>query len=672
MDNVKHLRISAQQCNFSTKEQTLAHPDAMSEIGFNYEQLFHTHAELYSAVFDSRKHRELLEKYLEKCRVNDIKAILYMNCHILLPSQRDKYEEWAVIGANGSRTMLYETYASGCLNSPWVNNFLEALYQLKGLNISGIFFDGPVYLPCHCPHCQDKFQKRYGIKMGEAKKELLESFMRDTVLGCKDLFYAKVKELNPEWLCYYNEGLFHGRLDSEESKRMLKHNDIIGTEGGFFFGGSPRDVPFTKFSSSAKIAVSVANGEKPPVIFMAGDHKPWAWLLHTPAETRLCYAAILANGASVWYGLHCSPDTLTGETRAAVREMVQFDKRNNHIFEGSRSCAEIALYHSFDTARYYNSSAGFSDFYGGPDLTDKSYIGNYRDSFDGAVAMLTHLNLPFEIVTELNIGRLSEYKVCIAPTAAFVPEFVADKFKIFVEGGGMLIADSEIARYDRANGKMEKCRLEDLFGVEFTGTSKRYSHYNYFCLEGGYAIPERITRFPMVSVQLEFNPVDAMVMGRACPPLAGCYAGKPQDPFSPFIALKQSGGGNAYYIGGNFFEFYKKFTHPSYRWLLESLLYRHYQPEFSLVGATESVEFSVRRLGEATVFALVNFNSAVRPIEHVPSIHGMKIKSRRCFKIVKSLTTGEILQLDPDGTILLSPVREYEFIIAENIEETVE
>jgi hypothetical protein len=501
--------------------------------------------------------------------------------------------------------------------------------------------------------------------MEQAKKGLLERFMKDTVLTCKDLFYAKVKELNLEWLCYYNEGLFSGRLDSEETKRMLRHNDIIGTEGGFFFGGPPRDVPFTKFSSNTKLASSVANGEKPTIIFMAGDHKPWSWLLHTPAETRLCYAAILANGGSVWYGLHCSPDTLKGETRAAIKEMVQFDKNNDHIFNNSRSCAEIALYYSFDTAKYYNSSAEFSDFYGRPDQTDKAYTGNYRDAFEGAVAMLTHLNLPFEIVTELNITRLAEYKVCIAPSAAFMSMDVAEHLKEFVKNGGILLADSEIAKYDRTSGKLHKCQMEDLFGVEFMDITRQYSHYNYFFLEDGYAFPERITRFPMVPVQLEINPVNADVIAKACPVLTGCYAGKPQDPVSPFITQKQSNNGCAYYIGGNFFEFYKKFTHPSYRWLLESLLYRHYLPEFKLAGATESVEFSVRCVGNATVFALVNFNSAVRPIEHIPDIHGMKIKSRRKFKTVKSMTSGETLKSGADGSIMLPPVGEYEFIIAE-------
>jgi hypothetical protein len=243
---------------------------------------------------------------------------------------------------------------------------------------------------------------------------------------------------------------------------------------------------------------------------------------------------------------------------------------------------------------------------------------------------------------------------------------VADKFKTFVNNGGTLIADSEIANYDCSDDKRIKCRLENLFGVEFLNSFRQYPSYNYFCLEKDYAFTDRITRFPMAPMQLEINPIEAESVAKSCPKLAGCYAGKPQGPLYPFITVKQNGGGYAYYIGGVFFEYYKEFTHPSHRWLLESLLNRHCQPKFKLIGATESVEFSVRRSGSSTVFALVNFTSAIRPIEHVPAIHGMKIKSRLKFNTAKSMTTGEILQLQSDGTIILLPaVHEYEFIVAE-------
>ena len=117
-DIPKHFRMAALQCDFEGgRDNTLSVPAKWKEYGFNYEQLFHTHAELYSAVFEKEKHGEILREYLKKEKENGIDVILYMNCHILLESQKDKFGEWAVADKDGSYKMLYGTYASCCLNS---------------------------------------------------------------------------------------------------------------------------------------------------------------------------------------------------------------------------------------------------------------------------------------------------------------------------------------------------------------------------------------------------------------------------------------------------------------------------------------------------------------------------------------------------------------------------
>ena len=89
-----HKRIAALQCNFEGGEaNTLKVADLWKEYGYNTEQLFHLHSELYSAVFDKKKHSVLLKKYLQKTKTNSIDVIMYMNCHILLTSQEEKYPE---------------------------------------------------------------------------------------------------------------------------------------------------------------------------------------------------------------------------------------------------------------------------------------------------------------------------------------------------------------------------------------------------------------------------------------------------------------------------------------------------------------------------------------------------------------------------------------------------
>jgi hypothetical protein len=124
-----HMRIAALQCNFEGGlEKTLKVADLWKEYGFNVEQLFHTHCQMYSAVFDKDKHSEVLSSYLEKTKFNNIAVILYMNCHILLDSQKDMWNQWAQINNKGEYTVMYGTYKACCVNSSWTDYFLFIVF----------------------------------------------------------------------------------------------------------------------------------------------------------------------------------------------------------------------------------------------------------------------------------------------------------------------------------------------------------------------------------------------------------------------------------------------------------------------------------------------------------------------------------------------------------------
>ncbi|MCK5843549.1 MAG: hypothetical protein KAG97_02505, partial [Victivallales bacterium] len=308
----RHMRIAALQCNFEGgEENTLRIPELWNDFGFDAEQLFHPIGELYSAVFEKEKHADILRRYLEKSAEAGIKIILYLNCHILLKSQEDKAKEWARCEADGTYMKLYETYLANCLNSSWMEYFFGLIEDLSDYPIAGIFFDGPVNRPCFCPRCAAKFAEQHGKPLNEASEKEVSAFTLRTQTDGKRAFRKKVKDVNPEWIAYFNEGLLHTVASAKEMREILSYNDIIGTEGGFQFGGPPKDTAIWRCGVSARMTEAVAEG-KPTVIFMAGDQKPWSWHLHTPSETKLCYASTIANGASVWYGIHCATSALQG------------------------------------------------------------------------------------------------------------------------------------------------------------------------------------------------------------------------------------------------------------------------------------------------------------------------------------------------------------------------
>ncbi|MDD3119741.1 MAG: hypothetical protein PHQ27_11220, partial [Victivallales bacterium] len=346
-----HLRLAALQCNFEGgREHTLLLTRKWREFGFNAEQLFHPCAELYTAVYDARQHRELLQDYLAEAKACGLSVIMYLNCHILPPSQEDRRDDWAARDLHGNYLRLYDgTYYRPCYNSGWTDHFLAVVTSLRPLDIAGIFFDGPLAAVCGCPACRERFAATCHRTLDTASPAELAAFSRRTFLEFSRKIYHRVKEVNPAWLSYTNVGLLHGQWSAAEMRDILSGEDMVGTEGGFQFYGRPQETPFFKCSLAAKAVEAVAAG-RPGVIFMAGDHKPWSWYLHSPTETRLCYAAALANGAGVWYGLHGATTLLDSPTGAAVREMLAFDHEHHNLYERTVSRAEVALFYSFDTA----------------------------------------------------------------------------------------------------------------------------------------------------------------------------------------------------------------------------------------------------------------------------------------------------------------------------------
>ncbi|MBE6380886.1 MAG: hypothetical protein E7047_08160 [Lentisphaerae bacterium] len=654
----KHLRIAALQCNFQTEEQTLAMPEFWQDFGFNTEQLLHTHADMYSAVYEEPVHGKLLEKYMKNSADNGLGTIIYMNCHILGPSIADRKEEWGVRDAQGNYPLSYGTYPACCLNSSWVDYFFDCVESLKKFDIYGFFFDGPPYHTCYCPRCQAKFEKIYGKKHSEATAEELEKFTYETVIGFKDALYRKVKSVNPQWIMYFNEGLFVGRADSKNFARQLASDDIIGTEGGFFYYIPPKDHDIWYCSSSAKVAEAVAGG-KPTVIFFAGDHKPWGWYLHTPAETALCYISALGNGASIWYGIHCNPDNLLSSTGAMAKRLVQFDKQHDALYQDTRSLADVAVFYSYDTAANYNQSSLESDLYGESNSANKC-LGDYRLATQGAFGLCTHLSLPYDAVTELNLGDLKRYKVLIAPNLAMVSDKTVQALLDFAAAGGTIIADTEFGMYDENGKKRLRGAFAEAAGFDFTGQYLDHNTFNYCAFPGFYEADNTHRWLPAPQWSAEITvQTPATVFGKASQPMRGCYEMMPPDPTLPYAVNTAYGRGRICYIAGAAFEYYYQFTNTAWREFFAKLIGQYSGNEFVLHNATSGVAMSVRRSQEnCTLVHLTNYTSQTRPIDKSAVLHDLVLEVPSIYQSAVDLwSERELKPLEP-GKFLLETLEE--------------
>ncbi len=656
-----HLRIAALQCNFQSEEQTLAMPDFWAKNGFNTEQLLHTHADLYSAIYDPARHQHIMREYLKRSKDNGIGTIVYMNCHILGPSLTNHFEDWCIRHEDNSTTKLYNTYPAACLNSGWRDYFFQCIESLGEFDIEGIFFDGPAYNDCYCPACQKRFLEATGKPMSQATKEEIHEFTMASVLEFKQTLRKKVKSVNPNWVMYFNEGLYSGHHDKAVMKDHLLTNDLVGTEGGFFFYDKPRTLPYWRCGVYAKIAESTAQG-RPSVIFFAADHKPWGWYLHTPTELRLCYADAIGNGASVWLGIHSNPDNYRTNGGEAVMEMVKFDAQNDACYQNTTSVAECAVFYSYNTAAHSNNCPEESDFYG-KGSQDETKLGNYHDEVNGAFAALEHLNIAYDVVTDLNPKDILKYKLLLVPNATCLDEETLDALKTFVEQGGTLLADGVFARAD-GNG-IPRTTRPAWIGAEVTPGVFDQKRFNYMSLKWeGFEADNAFGYQPSPSWMFRVEPTaDAEVIARIPVPLEGCYAAKPGIPKIPVGIRNRVGKGVFCLVAGGLFEFYRGFEHTAIR--------RWFKAIVDSVGLTARLEnalpgisMTLRKTQDGKLLVhLTNHIGATRPLDGIPALANTTLVLPSQWKHATTLMGNDGIKALGDGRFALPPLQDVTILL---------
>lgn len=680
----KPMRIAALQCNFED-QSNLQVLDKWKDMGFNVEQLFHPMAEDYTALFDEKKHGSTLRAYLRKAARLNIRIILYLNVHILPSSAGNRKNEWAQRDGKGGFPRMYDTYYTCCVNSSWRNHFFGVLESLKGLDIGGVFLDGPYMAGdgCRCPACRRQFNKLTGTKMtgstdlADFARISLDTFLRES--------YSRFKSIHPGGIFYQNLGLMHLTSSRMRLPDALDYNDIVGTEGGFMFYGPPKRAYLFRPGLSARVSEAVAPG-KPRVIFMAADQKPWSWLPHTPAETELCIASSAANGSSVWYGLHGSTGLLKTPAGRAAAEMFRFMAAHEDVYTDATSLARVAILFSLATEHSYRATQGESDLYGRRAAAANLEQGDFMEAFQGTADLLARSGIPFDVVTDLDLSQaaVSRYSCLILPTSACLSSKTVLAIKQYVRQGGKLITFNDSGFYDE-NGRMLKPpALAEVLGINASCTSMPLKNFNYFKATTRHPLfkgLEETVLFPAPSTGLAVTTrPGAKVLARFLKPLPGRYVPLTQ-PEHPAIISNRYGKGTSLYFAGTFGEMATSYNPPEYRRMLQNALSSASDAPVTLQGDACNMEVVARQQNHKgntrLIVHLVNHSGVLpRPFERITPQSGLSllIRTQGTNGLAKRLTgataraAGKRCKTGhhPDGLLITLPtIGTYEIIVVE-------
>ncbi|OGJ91729.1 MAG: hypothetical protein A2487_09955 [Candidatus Raymondbacteria bacterium RifOxyC12_full_50_8] len=662
------MRIAALQCNFEKDNPAVI--DMWAADGFNVEQLFHPTADLYSALFDPAAHRTIVEQYVKKAHAKGVRIILYLNIHILGPSLESKKDIWAQRTAAGEIVKLYTTYPAICLNSPWKDYFFSILDTLSSLDIDGIFLDGPVIGSegCQCKYCEQAHQKLYGKPLKDTPHHW--EFCHWTKDNFLQAAYARWKEKNPGKIFYMNLPVFHAASAFVDIPAALQYNDILGTEGGFMPYGPAKNAFLWKPSFTAKM-IEAISPDKPRVIFMAADHKPWSWWMHSPLETKLCIASCNANAANVWYGLHGSTILLRTPSGAAAGQSMRFFRDNERYFSTTRSLARVALFYSFTSDRYYPTSRGETDFSAGGEAA--SHYGDLGKSLHGYYSMLAEMQVPFDLVTDLApaADALGRYDLIVLPSCGALTTETVTALEAYVRSGGTLIADFDASLFDSLGARKPDFALSKVFGVSVDGEYQEHRNWNYFSVDSSSGCYEYV-KVPLLPLPLASLPVkvlpQARVIARSLPDLPGRYVALPA-PQAPFLTRNSFGKGACFYFAGNFGQMYNDYRPPEYRALLRGIVREQVKDLIAFDNAPGNLEVVLRKQGPRALLHLVNYGAgADRPFDRLLPVDNMIIRLPSSLRPAHARSCAlkrDLVVSKKTNSIVLPRLAEYDLIVME-------
>jgi hypothetical protein len=483
----------------------------------------------------------------------------------------------------------------------------------------------------------------------------------------------------------------------------LACNDIAGSEGGFLFYGPARKAFLGKPGVRARLLEALAP-DRPRVVFMAADHKPWSWYPNTPVETRLCIASSSANGASIWWGLHGSTRLLATPGGRAAGDAIRFLARHEEHYAATRSAARVALLHSYDTERERGSAVEASDFYGTGSGGGKD-AGSFARSFEGFADALCRWSVPWDVVTDLDLSadRLAGRDLLVLPTCSCLSDAAVAAIRAFVERGGNLLATFDTSRFDDRGRARAEPGLADVLGIRTPGTITGYRDFNYFELaaprgagtrgagaRGAARLAARLADgidvplLPAPAFALDVEPrPGAVVLARFRAPMAGRYV-DPTPPAGPAVVANRFGRGRVVYLAGTLGEMLQDFALPEHRRLVRNLVDALSRRDVRLEpgpgaaaaggAAPINVEMTVR-VAEARpdrlVVHLVNHAGiAPRPFEAVAVQEGLRLRlaGRLGARSARALAAGKRLRPTrerQDTVFPLPPLAEYEVIVVD-------
>jgi hypothetical protein len=301
---------------------------------------------------------------------------------------------------------------------------------------------------CYCEHCTKNFREYSGLDLPVSNDRFDRIYQKYTEWSTN-----RLKEL---WV------LWDGVIRKENaSSRFIPNgfpdkvvtgqlSDIVFTDHQARSGAT---MPWSNGKGAKELRASI--GMKPlGGIFSVGVEEQYRWKdsVQSEAEIRVWVAEGTANGMRPWF-TKFSGVLYDRRWLDIVDKIYQVHYSNERYLRNIAPMARVGMVFSEQTRNYGN----------------ETWQQKNGDHALGMYHALIEDRIPFEMVNDrlLDTDHLKQFKLLVLPNIAELSTVQCDKLRMFVEGGGSLLATYETSLYDEEGRRRIDFGLADLFGVSY-------------------------------------------------------------------------------------------------------------------------------------------------------------------------------------------------------------
>ena len=403
-----------------------------------------------------------------------------------------QHPDWQIRSSDGKARGEFSRFGTCCLNSPYREHFLAmtremiSTYDIDGYWVDMIGFMAP---DCTCKYCREKYHAETGNDLPTTIDWKDPNFIRyvqfkfDTVTRYAREVSEAARAARPGISISFQCAGWNRAMDYGLHDDYFRTMDYVS--GDFYATRHKTDV-------ICRILPNLSENMPFEYMISRAPHLSYHTGLKTKNELLQQACTALLCGGSFLFIDAIDPSGKLNEalyhTMGDIKqELAPFYKTVDH---NAKILRDVAVYINFDSYTQREAEGQPSH-----------RLGDYRDiaiNLEQINLSFSRAHIDYDILTEKNIHRLSQYKVVVIPNLYRMSQSECEKIAAYVENGGRLYVSGATSALSTDGTNQDRFMLESVMGVSYAGFRQLQPVYLAPTAQGERYFPGFTASYPMM------------------------------------------------------------------------------------------------------------------------------------------------------------------------------